>query len=331
MTPPPQTPPAGTEAPASSTGRSPYYLSPCPFKPISPTQARWTAHLILPHALLSLLVESCSKATVKLPETEPLLLPSHALALISTAQVAHLAAGWHHRLPVRPAPGMRTQVRKGRYVVLTAGEAVGSGAARPTFRLAGEALALAKVESAAGPELKLHFFAPAGDRPGAPRHRSSQQPDLRRDEGRFTSRGKAHAVLRILLTMLRACHQGLTRQDCTGSMVVHGAHISAHATRSQTCLACAGLLAFTPCANARGYPLLAAHRLAGDLVAAFDALACPERGGGGCLPAEVIAVRGSQWVTVPQFLGNTVLHAYVPGLKGRAMTRRIRRREYALF
>lgn len=58
--------------------------------------------------------------------------------------------------------------------------------------------------------------------------------------------------------------------------------------------ACAGVLAFAPCANARGYPLLAAHRLAGDLVAAFDALACPERGGGGCLPAEVIAVRRSR-------------------------------------
>ena len=54
------------------------------------------------------------------------------------------------------------------------------------------------------------------------------------------------------------------------------------------------MLAFAPCANARGYPLLAAHRLAGDLVAAFDALACPERGGGGCLPAEVIAVRRSR-------------------------------------
>ena len=57
--------------------------------------------------------------------------------------------------------------------------------------------------------------------------------------------------------------------------------------------ACAGVLAFTPCADARGYPLLASHRLTGDLVAAFDALACPERGGGGCLPAEVIAVRCS--------------------------------------
>lgn len=62
-------------------------------------------------------------------------------------------------------------MRKGRYVVLMAGEAVGGSAARPTFRLAGEALALAKVESAAGPELKLHFFAPARNRPGAPQHR----------------------------------------------------------------------------------------------------------------------------------------------------------------
>ena len=53
----------------------------------------------------------------------------------------------------------------------------------------------------------------------------------------------------------------------------------------------AGVLCFTPCVNARGYPLLAPHHLAGDLVAAFDALACPERGGGGCLPADVIAVR----------------------------------------
>ncbi len=52
------------------------------------------------------------------------------------------------------------------------------------------------------------------------------------------------------------------------------------------------MLCFTPCVNARGYPLLAPHHLAGDLVAAFDALACPERGGGGCLPADVIAVRG---------------------------------------
>lgn len=51
------------------------------------------------------------------------------------------------------------------------------------------------------------------------------------------------------------------------------------------------MLCFTPCVNARGYPLLAPHHLAGDLVAAFDALACPERGGGGCLPADVIAVR----------------------------------------
>ena len=66
---------------------------------------------------------------------------------------------------------MHAQVRKGRYVVLMAGETPFGSAARPTFRLAGEALALAKVESAAGPELKLHYFAPARDRPGARQHR----------------------------------------------------------------------------------------------------------------------------------------------------------------
>ncbi len=58
------------------------------------------------------------------------------------------------------------QVRKGRFVVLVAGEDAGGGG-RPTFRLAGEALALARVESVADAAVKLHFFAPADDRPGA--------------------------------------------------------------------------------------------------------------------------------------------------------------------
>ncbi|KAK9832747.1 hypothetical protein WJX81_007224 [Elliptochloris bilobata] len=143
MTPPPLTPPGCAEPPAS-TGRSPYYFSPCSFKPVSPSQ-----------------------------------------------------------------------VRKGRFVVLVAGYGAGGDMARPTFCLAGEALALARVESVAEGAIKLHSYAAACDRPG--------------------------------------------------------------------------VLAFAPCVNARGYPLLAPHHLAGDLVAAFDALACPERGGGGCLPAEVIA------------------------------------------
>ncbi len=55
-------------------------------------------------------------------------------------------------------------MRKGRFVVLVAGEAT---SALPTFRLAGEALALARVESVAEAAIKLHFYAPAGDRPGA--------------------------------------------------------------------------------------------------------------------------------------------------------------------
>ncbi len=58
------------------------------------------------------------------------------------------------------------QVRKGRFVVLAAGEGAGGGAA-PAFCLAGEALALARVESVADAAVKLHFFAPADDRPGA--------------------------------------------------------------------------------------------------------------------------------------------------------------------
>ena len=64
-----------------------------------------------------------------------------------------------------------------------------------------------------------------------------------------------------------------------------------HAARQLHVRGAAGVLRFTPCADARGYPLLAPRAPAGDLVAAFDALAAPERGGGGCLPAEVIAVR----------------------------------------
>lgn len=55
-------------------------------------------------------------------------------------------------------------MRKGRFVVLVASEAT---SARLTFRLAGEALALARVESVAEAAVKLHFYAPAGDRPGA--------------------------------------------------------------------------------------------------------------------------------------------------------------------
>ena len=59
------------------------------------------------------------------------------------------------------------------------------------------------------------------------------------------------------------------------------------------------MLRFTPCVDARGYPLLAPRAPAGDLVAAFDALAAPERGGGGCLPAEVIAVRARVHARAP--------------------------------
>ncbi len=69
------------------------------------------------------------------------------------------------------------------------------------------------------------------------------------------------------------------------------ADLPMHAARQLHVRGAAGVLRFTPCADARGYPLLAPRAPAGDLVAAFDALAAPERGGGGCLPAEVIAVR----------------------------------------
>jgi len=71
------------------------------------------------------------------------------------------------------------QVRKGRFVVLAAGAGAGGGAA-PTFCLAGEALALARVESVADAAVKLHFFAPADDRPGA-RTGSTQRDPRRRD------------------------------------------------------------------------------------------------------------------------------------------------------
>jgi len=72
-----------------------------------------------------------------------------------------------------------------------------------------------------------------------------------------------------------------------------------HAARQLHVRGAAGVLRFTPCADARGYPLLAPRAPAGDLVAAFDALAAPERGGGGCLPAEVIAVRARLRVRAP--------------------------------
>lgn len=66
-------------------------------------------------------------------------------------------------------------MRKGRFVVLVAGEAT---SARLTFRLAGEALALARVESVAEAAIKLHFYAPAVDRPGAADDSGHKAPAL---------------------------------------------------------------------------------------------------------------------------------------------------------
>jgi hypothetical protein len=48
------------------------------------------------------------------------------------------------------------------------------------------------------------------------------------------------------------------------------------------------MLAFKPCVDGRGYPLTGAHALAPrSVVAVFDDLERPVRGGAGCLPAAV--------------------------------------------